>query len=253
METVIDKLFSSEINMHDKKIFFIWKNENLSNIYNCGLKIIENVYNNNSFHKNGESLMKYFKNDKYLKIDNKPVFVIGDSEYISNTEILYDVLNKLCVENGFSGIHLVINTNSSNENTNFKNCEVNFNIYNITNNKIVNFKNDMTELNYEKFINNEYGFSTKKIHTITFDFNNSSNVKKQIKIKYPFVCKNNTEMNKILYVNKILEFYNKTLQPDLDKIVLINSLNNWGEGNAFEPSEKYGYYNINLLNKLIKY
>jgi hypothetical protein len=40
----------------------------------------------------------HFKNDKYLKIDNKPVFVIGDSEYISNTEILYDVLNKLSKE-----------------------------------------------------------------------------------------------------------------------------------------------------------
>lgn len=253
MEDVIDKLFSSEINMHDKKIFFIWKNENLSNIYNCGLKIIENVYNNNCFNKNGECLINYFKNDKYLKIDNKPVFVIGDSEYISNQDIFFEILNKLCVENGFSGLHLVVNTNSSSENVNYKNCEINFNIHKINNDKLLEFKNDVNEINYEKFVNNDYGFSSKKIHTIVFDFNNSSNIKKQIKIKHPFICKNNTQMNKILYTRKILEFYNKTLQSELDKILLVNSLNNWGEGNAFEPSEKYGYYNINLLNKLIKH
>ena len=253
MEDVINKLFSSDINMYDKKIFFIWKNENLSNLYNCGLKIIENVYNNNCFNKNGECLINYFKNDKYLKIDNKPVFVIGDSEHISNYETFYDILNKLCVENGFSGIHLVVNTNTNNENITYKNCEINFNIYKINNTKLLEFKNDTNELNYEKFVNNEYGFSSKKIHTITFDFNNSSNIKKQIKIKHPFICKNNTQMNKVLYTKKIIEFYNKSLQSELDKILLINSLNNWGEGNAFEPSEKYGYYNINLLNQLIKY
>lgn len=251
MENVIDKLFSSDINMYDKKIFFIWKNENLSNIYNCGLKIIENVYNNSSFHKNGEYLMKYFQNDKYLKIDNKPVFIIGDSELISNPDILYDVLNKLCIENGFSGINLILNTESNNENTSYKNCEIHFNIYKMNN--VIEFKNDTNELNYEKFINNEYGFNSKKIQSITFDFNNSSNIKKQIKIKYPVICKNNTEMNKVLYTKKIIEFYNKTLTSELNNILLINSLNNWGEGNAFEPSEKYGYYNVNLLNKLIKY
>ncbi len=35
--------------------------------------------------------MKYFKNDKYLKIDNKPVFIINDIEFINsfkNLEIL---------------------------------------------------------------------------------------------------------------------------------------------------------------------
>jgi hypothetical protein len=251
MEKVIDKLFSSNINMYEKKIFFIWKNENLSNIYNCGLKIIENVYNNSSFHKNGEYLMKYFQNDKYLKIDNKPVFIIGDSELIPNPEILYEVLNTLCIENGFSGIHLILNTDSNNENTSYKNCEIHFNIYKLNN--LTEFKNETNELNYEKFLNNEYGFNSKKIQTVTFDFNNSSNIKKQIKIKYPIICKNNTEMNKVLYTKKIIEFYNKNLTSELNNILLINSLNNWGEGNAFEPSEKYGYYNINLLNKLLKY
>jgi hypothetical protein len=108
--------------MYDKKIFFIWKNENLSNILNCGTKVVENVYNNSSFYKNGECLMKYFKNDKYLKIDNKPVFIINNIEFIQNVDVLYSVLNKLCIENGFSGINLILNNSNNNENISFKHC-----------------------------------------------------------------------------------------------------------------------------------
>jgi hypothetical protein len=257
MDKVIDKLFSSDVDMYDKKIFFIWKNENLSNILNCGTKVVENVYNNSSFYKNGECLMKYFKNDKYLKIDNKPVFIINDIEFIQNVDVLYSVLNKLCIENGFSGINLILNNSNNNENISFKHCQIYFDINNInntnTNTDLLEFKNNRNELNYEKFVNDEYSFTSNKIQSIILDFNNSSTIKKHIKSKTPVICKNNTEMLKILYIKKIIEFYNKNLQTDLDKLVLINSFNNWGEGSAFEPSEKYGYYNINLLNKLLKY
>lgn len=252
MEKVIDKLFGSEINMYDRKIFFIWKNENLSNILNCGNKVVENVYNNSSFYKNGENLIKYFKNEKYLKIDNKPVFVINDTDLIPNIDIFYSVINKLCIENGFSGIYIILNTNNNNENMNFKTCQIHFDIVN-TKNDLLEFKNNRNELNYEKFVNNEFSFNSNKIQSIIIDFNNNSNIKKNIKIKHPIVCKNNTEMLKILYIKKIIECYNKNIQTELDKILLVNSFNNWCEGNTFEPSEKYGYYNINLLNKLLKY
>jgi len=196
--------------------------------------------------------LKYFKNDKYLKIDNKPVFFINDVNFIENVDIFYSVLNKLCIENGFSGIHVVLNTNNNNEINNFKNCQISFNINDI-NNSSLEFKNNQNEIDYEKFVNNEYSFNSNKIHSITIDFNNSSNIKKNIKFKNPIVCKNNSEMLKIIFIKKIIECYNKNLQTDIDKILLINSFNNWSEGNAFEPSEKYGYYNINLLNKLLKY
>jgi hypothetical protein len=244
--------------MYEKKIFFIWKNENLSNILNCGNKVIENVYNNSSFHKNGECLMNYFKNDKYLKTDNKPVFIISDVDCIQNVDVLYNVLNKLCLENGFSGINLILNSNNKEMNS-FKNCQIEFN-ENKINNNLLDFKNNRNEINYEKFVNNEYTFNNNneithnnEIKSITIDFDNSSSIKKHIKINNPIVCKNNTEMLKILHIKKTIEQYNKKFQTDLDKILLINSFNNWGLGNAFEPSEKYGYYNINLLNKLLKY
>lgn len=251
MEKVINKLFSSDINMFDKKIFFIWKNECWSNIYNCNNKVIENVYNNSSFYKNAENLIQYFKNDKYLKIENKPVFIINDTNLIDNIDIFYNIINKLCLDNDFSGIHLILNSNNNKEYPNFKNCNINFNINNIDN-KLLTLKNNQYNLDYEQFINDDHNINSKKIQTIILDYNNKSNTKKNIKSQIPFVCENNTEMLKTLFIQKIVESYNKNLQTDVDKILLINSFNNWGENTSFEPSEKYGYYCINLLNKLLR-
>ena len=114
-------------------------------------------------------------------------------------------------------------------------------------------KNNQYNLDYEQFINQDHNFNSKKIQTIVLDYNNKSSIKKHIKLKIPTVCDNNTEILKTLFIQKIVESYNKSLQTDLDKILLINSFNNWGESTSFEPSEKYGYYNINLLNKLLKH
>jgi len=36
------------------------------------------------------------------------------------------------------------------------------------------------------------------------------------------------------------------------KLLLVNSFNEWGENMAFEPSEKYKYYNLNLLQECLK-
>jgi hypothetical protein len=41
--------------------------------------------------------------------------------------------------------------------------------------------------------------------------------------------------------------YKNSENSELNKILLINSFNEWGEDMAFEPSEKYKYYNLNLL------
>jgi hypothetical protein len=248
MEKVIDKLFSSNIKTYQQKIFFIWKNLNWSDIYNCNDKFIENGYNSSSFSINSENLIKYFKNDKYLKIDNKPVFIINDSNLIENIDVFYNILNQHCLENNFNGINLIINSKNL-DYDNYKNCEIYFNKNNIE--KISHLENNIINLDYYKYSDN-LNSNNKKIKTITFDFNNTSNINKNTNSKNPIICKNNTEILKTLSTYKIIDSYNKNFLTELDRILLVNSFNNWGEGNAFEPSEKYGYYNLNLLSRLLR-
>jgi hypothetical protein len=58
---------------------------------------------------------------------------------------------------------------------------------------------------------------------------------------------------KTIFTNKIINLYNdNNSNSEIDNILLVNALNEWGEKMCFEPSDKYGYYNINLLYDLLR-
>ena len=101
MQKVINNFFSDSINLQNNKIFFIWTNENWTNnaaFGNTSTYKIANIYNKQNFIKNSENLIKYFKYENYLKIENKPVFFIYHSYDIPNNKInlFYTILNELC-------------------------------------------------------------------------------------------------------------------------------------------------------------
>ena len=57
---------------------------------------------------------------------------------------------------------------------------------------------------------------------------------------------------KTVFTKKILNLYkDNNSDAEIDNILLVNALNEWGEKMYFEPSDKYGYYNINLLYNLL--
>ena len=49
------------------------------------------------------------------------------------------------------------------------------------------------------------------------------------------------------YIKKVLEQYKKSELDELNKILLINSWNEWGENMAIEPGEMNGYKYLLLL------
>ena len=252
MNNVIDKFFDSSLNIHNKKIFFIWANEdwtkNISLIPLDNENIIRNIYNEVSFQKNSEYLMNYFKHKNYLKIDNKPVFYIYHTYLIDNIHEFYRVINAKCIENGFYGVHLVLNSFDKIY-ENFKNFYINFN-YKIFDARFTNKKNQIN-LDYVTYMNNPYHLNENSNQTIIFDFDNRARLCKPNNIKKSTVCINNTECNKTLFVKKLLNTYDNKNYGELDKILLVNALNEWGESMTFEPSDKYEYYNINLLHELL--
>ena len=73
---------------------------------------IETDYSDiNCIEKNIDSLLNYFKNENYLKIDNKPVFEIHHPWFMNETDLdlFYNILNNKCLENNFSGVHFIVN------------------------------------------------------------------------------------------------------------------------------------------------
>jgi hypothetical protein len=252
MSDVINKFFDTKLKLYNHKIFFIWANEDCNNniaLSDNKLTNIKNIYDESSFIKNADNLIEYFKNERYLKIDNKPVFFIYHNYLIDNIGEFHKILHDKCVENNFDGVNLVLNSFEK-ENNSFKNFYINFNYKKYTS-RFFDDKSKQIKIDYKKYIDDPYHIKKGKIQTIVYDFDNRPRLYKPPKLNASSICVNNTEMHKIVFTRKLVETYNNNDYGELDKILLVNALNEWGENMVFEPSDKYGYYNINLLKQAL--
>ena len=247
MKEVVDNFFKN-VNIKRLKIFFIWANENWTENMAFGISThkIKNEYTKENYINNVNYLMEYFKHDNYLKIDNKPVFFIHHPFLIDNLELLREVLNDTCIEHGFDGVHIVLNSYLDTPVT-FDKYYGNFN-YKKYDSRFV--ENNQNKLDYKQYLDTEYHFKDC-IQTIVTDFNNKPRLYKPDRIKHSTICVNNTEINKKIFIKKIVSLYEKKT-TELSRILLVNSFNEWGENMAFEPSQKYEYYNLNLLYECLK-
>jgi len=247
MESVWNKFFDNSIDMKSKKIFFIWANEDWSGnpaFGNCGHKI-ENKYTEETINANVSNLLSYFTNENYYKIDNKPVFMIYHPWFMTEEELqkFYGILELTCKNNGFDGIHFTVNSMKTSYEP-YTNFIINFNYKKSA--SCYHDKNiKQNFLDYDHYINNYKNDSP--IQTIVLDFDNRARLIKPNKLESSTICINNTELNKKKFINTIIEKYNKETNNEVEKILLLNSWNEWGEKMTFEPSYEYDYYNLNLL------
>ena len=91
----------------------------------------------------------------------------------------------------------------------------------------------------------------KTIQTVVFDFNNRARLFMPNRLEHSTICVDNREIDKKLFSDMLINTYNYKKTSELDNILLVNSFNEWGESMAFEPSKKYGYYNLNLLTECL--
>ena len=57
-------------------------------------------------------LMAFFKDSRYIKVDNKPVFVFYRTNNIENCDEMIECWEKACVDNGFDGIYIIEEKNN---------------------------------------------------------------------------------------------------------------------------------------------
>lgn len=254
METIINTFFDNNIEMKDKKIFFIWANEDWSKNVAFGNNSakIENEYTPDNIQKITDVLFYYFKKEAYLKINNKPVFSLHHPWFIQREKIdlFYTLLNNKCIENGMNGIHLIVNSMNEtydkyiNYNHNFNYKKGNSSYYDSNKKQIV--------LDYKNYINQDIIVNEDKnlLHSIVFDFDNRARLFKPNRLTSSTICIHNTEFDKIRFIRKIIHNYEKNNNEEkenIQNILFIIAWNEWGEKMSFEPSEEYGYYNLNLL------
>ena len=243
MKDVIDIFFNIDIN--NRKVFFIWANEDWTKnpAFGNSHHRIENSYDKQNMINNVHNLIMYFKNDNYLKIDNKPVFLLHHPWFLNDSEIklLNDILNAECINNNFDGVHFIVNSMNKYYD-NYQNYNFHFN-YKKSNDYF--FVDNQKFIDYEKYINN-INFRPNEIQTVVFDFDNRPRLFKPNRLQNSTICANNTEENQIKFLQNTINSYSNSSEPS-SKILLINAWNEWGERMVIEPSkEKHDYY-LNLI------
>lgn len=218
-------------------------------------------------------LLEFFKDKRYIKIDNKPLYIIYLPQEIEHREEIFTMWKKLAKKNGFNGIYLIaMNTSNGKDKKGYLyDAYMDFEPMCILNNdkswrKLVqNWKrvrkkyinpNQKCLLNY-LYMDNSYSYSylCKKIikknkfknpKTYIGFFSGWDNTPRKdedgliITKSTPKKFKEN--LKKILYLS---EKYKK-------KYVFLNAWNEWSEGAYIEPDKKYGYAYLNALKDAIQ-
>lgn len=253
MKSVVDKIFNVDMN---KKIFFIWCNENWSDnpAFGNTSEYIVNEYNREIFLRNSDNLIRYFQHKNYLKIDNKPVLFIYHSFLLTTEELrlFRTILEEKCIRCGFSGVNIVLNSMSGENVVSFKHFYLNFN-YKVHKDNVIYYDamESQTRIDYRRYVHQSFHYPQNNIQSISLSFDNRPRLYKPYRMNKSTRVYNNSIVNKIHFIKKIMDEYDASENNTLDKILLINSWNEWGENMAIEPSKEYGYNNLNLVQKII--
>ena len=99
----------------DQKFFFFWANHNwIKSIDGKQSVLIKQTYGEaDDWRRHYLYFRQYFFDDRYIKIDNKPVIGIYILKSIPNADKMIELWNQAAIDDGFSGVYIIESTNYS--------------------------------------------------------------------------------------------------------------------------------------------
>jgi lipopolysaccharide biosynthesis protein len=221
----------------DLKYAFCWANENWTKNWD-GLNkeiLIEQKYETNDI-SIIQDLLPFFQDSRYIKINNKPLFIIYKANQIPNIITKINRWNEILSLYGFDGIEILVVNNidlvdNKNISGNISFSPTNLDISHVkhSGNYIYDYKELIAE---NKKQNQEYNNYLCLIPS----WDNSARRKKDATI---FV--NDTQH---LYCDWLIDSYIKTNLTQ-HKLLFINAWNEWAEGAYLEPDLELGFNKAN--------
>lgn len=221
-------------------------------------------------------LLKFFKDERYIKVGNKPIYIIYLPQDIKHRKEMFDLWNRLAIENGFDGIYLIaMNTGwgvdkSKNLYDAYMNFEPMHTICKDTSyrQQVLRFKEEhIDNINKEKslFKNKIYAQNTfsypylcKQIETLSMEYDNKKTYlgafpgwdNTSRKDEAGWIVPGSTPKRFGKHIERMLYFSEKLG----NEYLFLNAWNEWSEGAYIEPDQKYGYgYLKELRTSIMKY
>lgn len=112
---ILEKPAEHLINWKDipQNFCFCWANHSWKKTWNgINETLIEQTYGNiDDWEKHFDYLLNFFKDSRYIKIDNKPIFMIFNPRDIEMLDEMIQYFEARCKEEGFSGIYIIESKN----------------------------------------------------------------------------------------------------------------------------------------------
>ncbi|GAB2698828.1 glycoside hydrolase family 99-like domain-containing protein [Mucilaginibacter koreensis] len=220
-------------------------------------------------------LLPAFKDERYITVNNKPLFCINEPNDIPDIKLFTETFRKLANQNGLPGLYIVANTGSEDWDPTQHGCDaVNHvmigNLYKglpVSNHKMFyKLKNQfikhpaLTRI-YRKLLNRPvHIFNYRQILPFLI-------TQKQLPYDhFPCVIPNwdnspRSGINSMILTNSTPHLFSQHIRDaiaiienneDEKKIVFLKSWNEWAEGNYLEPDLKFGKQYLEALHECLK-
>lgn len=213
-------------------------------------------------------LVKFFKDERYIKINNMPVLLIYKIGSIANRNNMFRVWNELAIESGFDGIFLVKMQTASDRDAKCKYIKASVDFEpgkwrrnrNAENKYLEEVKKRLREkfkdnqminrlicnvLNYDKINKEMISIPHKKneFRGIFVDYDDSPRRGKNAIIT--------TGSTPAKFEKYLTEQIRKSIQEQ-NEYLFINAWNEWGESNYLEPDKRYGYSYLHAVRRALQ-
>ncbi|WP_126653257.1 glycosyltransferase WbsX family protein [Chryseobacterium aureum] len=256
---------------------FCWANETWSGIWH-GLSekiLAEQVYpSEQDLIAHFEYLLPFFKDSRYIKVDNKPLFIIYDPNHLNKEAPQYiEKFRELAKQNGFDDLYIMA-SNKLSDDLDFKSMGYDSKISNAFHkawNPYIQKKEHISHSQYYKNrIKGLIGIQKKEQPKVrTQDAGsviNDLQYEESNVTTYPCVLPNwdNTPRSGyrgIILTDNSPELFEQQLEKAAryledkkeypEQFLMVKSWNEWAEGNILEPDRKYGFGYLNALKKIL--
>ena len=225
--------------------------------------LIEQTYNGIEDHTaHFYAMLDAFKDNRYIRVNNKPLFLIWSPADLPNSNEFITLWNKLAIENGLEGFYFIAYTVSSTSPSQLiefgydaisvdllVECFKNRNLFKRINFRILRYLLSVPRIvNYDEYANyfiRKINFDNSVLPVVVPNFDHSPRSGKR-----GIVLKNSTPKKFERLLTRLLE--KMQINPNSEKLIFIKSWNEWGEGNYLEPDTKFGKKYLEVIKKIVK-
>jgi hypothetical protein len=236
-----------------------WANQSWTGIWhgNPGRVLVEQTYpgeKDNVAHFN--YLLKAFTDDRYLKVDGKPLFFVYRPKELPNSLQVTDLWRELAIKAGLKGLYIV-GQSYGDWNAQEHGFDASTLVKMLSTRKKPGWRRPLSRARYEV----QNFLKRPTVHSYEEFVRFSSQVNLNGNASYPCIIPNwdNTprsgsnglvyhNSNPVLFREHVRHQINKVKdRPAEHRIVFIKSWNEWAEGNYLEPDRKFGHSYLETL------